>query len=108
MRRIITAIERDGMDIRILTLVFEVPDNDFNLEQAVRKACTAYCKTEEGKAVYEGNCQSFNWADFEAEVPNEICQQFGFQKIDSDVDTIEVNWDEHLVNDDELESDEEE
>lgn len=102
MRRIVTAVEHDGLNTRILTLTFDVLDKKFNLERAVRQACTAYCKTEEGRAVYERNCRNFNWADFNAEVPNEICREFGFQKVDSDVDTTEVDWDEHLVCDEEL------
>ena len=32
MLRTVVAVERDGIDIRVLTLLFEVPNEEFNLE----------------------------------------------------------------------------
>lgn len=106
MLKTIVAIERDGMDVRVLTLHFEVPNTQFDLKAAVKAACTEYCKTEEGKKVYEYNCNNFNWADFEMNVPQEICEKHGFKLIQSDVADEEVDWDEELVNEDELCEDE--
>ena len=56
MIRTVVAIERDGLDIRVLTLLFDVPSDDFNLEYWVRRAATDYCLTEKGRAVYDYNC----------------------------------------------------
>lgn len=98
MLKTLIAIERDGLDIRAIALNFEVPDEKFNLRAAVRAACTEYCKTEQGRNTYEYNCSSFNWADFAMSVPAEICEKHGFKVMRSDVMDEEVNWDEELVN----------
>lgn len=101
----ITVIERDGLDVRALTILLRVlsDDPDFDLKQAVRDACTQYVLTEDGKAVYSYNCGCFNWADFETNVPNDICRQHGFEKVDygllSDED---ADWDEQLVDESRL------
>ena len=99
----IIAIERDGLDVRVLTIPVQVNDESIDLREAVRKACAYYAKTEEGRKTYEYNCHCFNWADFEAEVPNEICRKFGFEKLEGNTGDITVNWDEQLVDDSDLE-----
>lgn len=104
LMRTITAIERDGLEVRTLTMVFEVPSKDFDLKAAVMAAATEYCKTEAGRKEYSHNCRCFNWGDFAMSVPNEICERFGFKQVDSVLSDIEVNWDEHLVDDDEIPS----
>lgn len=96
MHRNIVAIERDGLSVRVLTLTFDVPNEQFDLVAAVKDAARAFCQTEEGRKMYIYNCGCFNWADFEY-VPNEICQQFGFQRLDTALSDIEANWDEQLV-----------
>ena len=105
MIRTVVAVERDGLDSRILTLLFEVPGDDFNLEYWVRKAATDYCLTKIGRETYDYNCNYFNWADFASSVPNEFCRKYGFEKIDSCLSDIIVDWDEHLVDDSQIEDD---
>lgn len=95
--RTITAIERDGFNVRTLTMVFEVPAKDFDLKAAVMAAATEYCKTKEGRETYSHNCGNFNWADLEMNVPNEICERHGFRMVDTMLSDIEVDWDEQLV-----------
>lgn len=107
MLRTVVAIERDGLDFRVLTLQFEVPNEDFDLKDAVCKAATDYCKTPDGKKTYDYNCSYFNWADFATNVPQEFCERYGFKKVDSAVSDIEVNWDEQLVDDSQIEYDDE-
>lgn len=108
MLRTVVAIERDGFDVRVLTIQFDVPDENFNLEYAVRKAATDYCRTESGRKVYKYNCSWFNWADFDMNVPSEFCEKHGFKKVESGIlSDITVDWDEHLVDDDQIEEDEE-
>jgi len=99
MIRNLIAIEYDGREMRAISITCEVPAADFDLVSAARKASTDYCKTEEGQALYEYNCSCFNWADFEMSVPNSFCEKYGFKKIDSVLNDIVVNWDEHLVDD---------
>lgn len=109
MLRNVVAVERDGWDIRTLTIVFEVPDEAFDLVEAVKKAATEYCLTEDGRATYRYNCHSFNWADFAMSVPNEICEKHGFKKVvDGILSDLKVNWDEELVDDSQIEEDEDE
>lgn len=97
MLKTIVAIERDGLDVRVLALNFEVPNAEFDIKTAVKAACTEYCQTEAGRATYAYNCSSFNWADFAMSVPTEICEKHGFKLIRSDVADEEVDWDEELV-----------
>ena len=99
----VVAIERDGLDVRVLSLQFDVPNAEFDLKDAVCKASTDYCKTSDGRMVYEDNCSYFNWADFARYVPQEICEKYGFRRIDSVVSDIEVDWDEQLVDDEQIE-----
>ncbi len=99
MLRTVIAIERDGLDLRVLTLQFDVPSKEFDLKDAVCKAATDYCKTPDGKRTYDYNCSFFNWADFAMSVPQEFCEKHGFKRIDSVVSDIEVDWDEQLVDD---------
>lgn len=102
MLRTVVAIERDGLDIRVLTLQFDVPGEEFDLKEAVCKAATDYCKTTDGRKIYDYNCSYFNWADFATSVPQEFCEKYGFKKIDSAVSDIEVDWDEQLVDDSQI------
>ncbi len=95
----ICAVEQDGMETRHLIITLRLLDGPVNIMENVIKACTEYVKTQEGQKTYENNSESFNWADFEAHVPNEICRHYGFEKSDSILCQMEVNWDEHLVDD---------
>lgn len=108
MLQIVTAIEQDGMDKRTLTIAFEVPDGKFDLVEAVKAAATDYCLTPEGRGTFDYNCHCFNWADFDSEVPNKFMEKYGFRKVeDGFLADIQVNWDEHLVDDDLILNDEE-
>jgi hypothetical protein len=87
----------------VLNIILDVNDETIDIAEAVRKACTKYvATTAEGRTTYDYNCNSFNWADFAQSVPNTICREFGFEKIYDDISQLDVNWDEQLVNDDEL------
>ena len=95
----IVAVERDGRHQRIITIALQVLDKmtEEDVKDAICKACTEYCQTEEGKKLYIGNCHNFNYGDFEAYVPNSICEKHGIHKIDSNMTDIEVNFDTDLV-----------
>lgn len=105
----ITVREYVNRDIQQFTLLLEILSPDIktttDLEFAVQKACTEYVKTEEGKRIYSYNCQNFNWADFDMNVPEDICKKHGFRKLEGQKTEMDftVNWDEHLVDDEELE-----
>lgn len=107
MLQTMIAIEQDGRETHAISLLFEVPDKDFDLKGAVYAAATEFCQTEEGRRIYDYNCSCFNWADFSVSVPNEFCEKHGFKKVDSVLGDIVVDWDEHIVNDSVLEEDEE-
>lgn len=65
---------------------------------AIRKASTEYCQTEEGRKVYSGNCHNFNIGDFDAYVTNELCQKYGIQKVESNTASYFMDFNEQLVN----------
>lgn len=105
MQKVIVATEQDGLDVITLVMLFEVPNEEFDLEDAVRKASVDYCKTKDGADVFEENCNCFNWGDFYTYVPNSFCEKYGFSIIKS-FETIDVYFDEQLVSETNLEIEE--
>lgn len=101
MLKIIVATEAYGLDVTNLVMVLDVNSEDINIEQAVLDACKEYCLTNEGKRTFEGNCNCFNWGDFDTYVPNEICEKYGFRKVESNV-AEEFNFDQQLVDECEI------
>lgn len=102
MLQTVIAIKQDGMDTRAIALNFEVPNKQFDLKKAAMDAATEFCKTEEGRKVFDYNCSYFDWADFATSVPNEICEKFGFSMVNDTLPNLIVNWDEQLVNESKL------
>lgn len=101
--RIISAEDRDGFNVRTLTLVFEVPSVNFDLNAAVRAAATEYCQTEKGRNTYLfTNCHNFNWGDFDLYVPEAICKKHGFRKLDAYIAEEFTDFNEQLVNEDDI------
>ena len=108
----IMVVERDGTETRSFVLRLGVNEtilttDEQSIRQAVVKACTDFVKTDKGKELYDYNCGSFNWADFESEVPNALCEKYGFVKRDTAECSFDVDWDEYLVDDTELGEEEE-
>lgn len=64
----------------ILTLKKLIPDVD--LEEAISKAITEYCGTPDGNMFYQKNGYKINYSDFKKYVPNNICEKYGFLKIE--------------------------
>ena len=96
----IYVVEHDGMNERSFILninTIGIPDDLNSIRDAVVAACTEYVNTEEGRRVYEGNCDCFNWADLEAYVPHDICIKHGFDFTSDSVSDYTVEWDEQLV-----------
>ena len=100
-QRIIITSEMDGLDIINLVLSVEVAEG-VDFEQAAILASTEYCLTEEGREVYAGNCNNFNWGDFNTYVPNTICEKYGIRKIDDIAVCEGVSFDQQLVNEQEI------
>lgn len=107
MQKIFVATEQDGLNVRSCVIVLDVKEG-IDVKEAVLTACKEYCQTEEGKNTYIGNCNCFNWGDFDACVPNSICEKHGFRKINFEVNTENVDFDEQLVLETDVFSDEEE
>lgn len=76
--KVINAVDRDGLNVNITTMVFSIPYEDFDLEKAIRDAAVEFCHTKDGLDMYEHNCGEFNYGDF-LNVPNEICTRHGFE-----------------------------
>ena len=97
-RELITAIEQDGLNNRIVNMLFTVHNENIDLQDAIKKAAAEYLNTDEGLLAYYGNGTSFKWDDFGKSVSNEICRKYGFEK-----DTVsisretEVDFKEELV-----------
>lgn len=89
----LTAIERDGFNIRVLTVVFEVPSENFDIEENINRAVADFAKTENGKQALEYTCGYFNLADVVQNLPNELCEKHGFKIITSALTDTELDWD---------------
>ena len=103
----IIVTEHDGADERTCVLNVRILDkikcgND--ITEAARKAVHAFLCTPEGRDIYLYNCKCFNWMDFWDNVPNAFCQEYGFEKLYSGHETMNVDWDEHLADDNAVEA----
>lgn len=96
--------ELDGHELVAYTFELNVLEPDIHLVSAIRKAAIAYCNTPEGRKVYKSeNNGWFNWGDFVANVPNEICRSFGFEKLDDSIQPLRpVDFNEQLVVEEDL------
>ena len=105
-RVMVCATDQDGIDV--VNYMFEfLTEKGVNIEEAIRNAASAFCKTKEGRNIYSGNCHCFNWGDFDIYVPNEFCEQFGFIKCQSRGTEIHVDFNEELVLESEIFEEEE-
>lgn len=98
----VTATEAEGIAWKTYTFHLLKANDSINVTEAVKAACTEYCSTPEGRKTFEGNCDNFNWGDFDAYVPNEICEKYGIRKVDSFAEQINASFDEMLVNESEI------
>lgn len=95
----LTAVERDGLDLHLLTLVFEIPHKGFNLIDALKAAVADYIVTDEGKATLEYNCGCFNLADIDSSLPRKFCEKYGIKILDSVLTQDDVDWDCNFATD---------
>lgn len=99
--RYLAVLDYDGDATYVKMLHFLVAGENFNLKLAVINACTDFCNTD-GTDIYLANCCCFNWGDFDAYIPDEICRKHGFMKVASH-DTVErAFFNDHLVKDAEI------
>ena len=99
----VIATEYDGRDETILVLNFLIPEKGFNLESAIKAAATDFCKTDEGKALFEGNCNWFNWGDVAVHLPAAFLEKHGVKMLtDNLVPDLLANFDQNLVDEDEI------
>lgn len=94
--------DADGLNVRNWRIELLASPN-IDIRKAIEDACNEYCKTDDGKNVYEDNCNCFNWGDFDAYVPNNICEKYGFSKaVAPFTKVLNVNMDEQLVDESEI------
>lgn len=100
---VVVAVEEGKFDVRCTPVLLKTELRGVELRRAVVRACTEYARTPKGKKMYDfyGGC--FNWTAFAKHVPNTICARHGFTKCCQSEDTMIVDADDHLVNDDEIE-----
>lgn len=99
-----TGAENHGVTNQVETYTFLVEDHiKINkVLDLMKAAAKAYCLTEEGKRTYDGNCCCFNIGDFFTYVPNNILHQYGIYLVASDFETISLDFDTQLVEEDEI------
>lgn len=99
MFRSIVAVRREGRDIYAFSILFEVPNEEFDLLAAAKAAAEDFCKTLEGQMIYSYNCDYFDWSDFAMYVSNDFCTKHGFRKVEDVLPDEVVEWEEQLVED---------
>ena len=81
-----------------LAIKIEVTKQNIDLKQAIKDACREFVVTPEGLKLYSKNHEQFNWQHFAANVPNTICEKYGFKKVQTDNENVLYEkWDESLV-----------
>ena len=83
-------------DERNISFIVDAQDG-VDVMEACRRAACEYLSTPEGMDIYEGNCDSFTWADFEAYIPDEICEKYGFRVVRDNVHILSVDGEEQLT-----------
>ena len=87
----IIATDQDGLNNRKLK-------DAAAIRQAITAAVKEFCQTEDGKKIYEGNCNNFNWGDLDAYLPETILNKYGLYKSDdTSKDILKVDFNEQLV-----------
>ena len=81
-----------------LAIKIEVTKQNIDLKQAIKDACREFIVTPEGLKLYSKNHEQFNWQHFAANVPNAICEKYGFKKVQTDNENVLYEkWNESLV-----------
>lgn len=93
-KEIITAIDRDGIEVRIHSLVFNIYKEKINLIDTIKGAVASYINSGYGFQEYENNCYNFNWGDLLL-IPNSFLRQFGIER-ESETESTEVDFNEQL------------
>ena len=98
-KEIITAIDRDGIEVRIHSLVFNIYKEKIDLIDTIKGAVASYINSGYGFREYENNCYNFNWGDLLL-IPNSFLRQFGIER-ESETESTEVDFNDQLfsVND---------
>jgi len=97
MKMAITAIERDGISFRSNVIILDVFEKVDDIVEACKEAAREYLTTKDGVQDYARNNESFNWGDFIMDVPNSICEKYGFRKEENDNPDIIVELDEQIA-----------
>lgn len=89
--------DQDGMNVYSSELMVRTALPDDQIVPAVMAACKDYLNTEEGRKVWEYNCHSFNFGDFDVNVGNKFCIPHGFYRIDQEIDSsMELDFNTQL------------
>ena len=81
-----------------LAIKIEITKQNIDLKQAIKDACREFIVTPEGLKLYSKNHEQFNWQHFAANVPNTICEKYGFKKVQTNNENVLYEkWNESLV-----------
>lgn len=97
-------VENHGLENRTAVYEFLVDSamTSDDVLEAIKKASTEYCQTENGKRTYIGNCNNFNIGDFDmcsgTEDMKRICKKYGLYSVEHTSETITMDFNMELVN----------
>lgn len=89
--------DRDGLNIRTHAMCIKTALNAESLEQAIKDASKEYLNTDAGRKVWDENCENFNYGDFMAYTPSDICARHGFTIISRDFPVVYDNYNTTLA-----------
>ena len=86
--RTLCAVNTEGNMLSAHTHTIRLLNANIDIEDAIKNASKEYAETAEGKEVITANAGHYGIDAFMLTIPNQICQNHGFEKTDTDYDTI--------------------
>lgn len=77
-------------------LHFKILKKNLDLTNAIYQTCRDYLATPEGDQLMIKHDDIISWKVFWEEVPNEICQKYGFEKQKREIIKESHDWDERI------------
>ena len=98
--KLITIVANDnhGLDTDAYAYKIVVPDDlsHDDITKNIKAATLEFCKTPEGRRVYEDNCNSFNIGDFFDSVPSYIMANHNIY-LPEQINCMTVDFNEQLI-----------
>lgn len=80
MKTTLEVMNKTPLETEMLSVEFEVPNENFDLITAIETAVEDFTETPEGKKILDENDGVFNLENVNHDLPNKYCEAHGFRK----------------------------